>query len=379
MRLLDGGSGRRQPKRDAVEPRHGFLRHRTAQFAERHVAGRIGAEEVHEPRLVGRIAFRLRLAHREHHVAMGVVDGEHAVGAGDADLERIDGARPRHRQRPGDVEMIDAAVRHHDHARGGVDALVKRAKNLVDRARIAFDRRLLLQVPHAHVERVRAGNHHRRDRGRIVGALVVVDRDEAVHERARGDERDVAEGTRAHLFLAGQPFAAKALGVTDDGVDLGVLDRLQHLRRLLQVRRERLFDQDWNAARDGRHDRLDVKMLVGRDDRAGRFGAIDQLDVALRDKIGADFAGYFARAVRILLGKADPLHRRMAVRDFAAEQADAAAADDGEADVFRFSSHVSIVSAVIPGRAVRREPGIQIRTPNALLDSGFARFASAPE
>ena len=132
-------------ERHAVEPRHRLVRHRAAQFAERHVARRIGAEEIDQPRLVRRIAFALRLAHRQHHVAMRVVDGEHAVGAGDADLERIDRARPGHRQRPRDVEMIDRAVAHHDHAGGGVDALVERAQHLVDRARIAFDRRLRLR------------------------------------------------------------------------------------------------------------------------------------------------------------------------------------------------------------------------------------------
>ena len=48
----------------------------------------------------------------------------------------------------------------------------------------------------------------------------------------------------------------------------------------------------------------------------------------------------FAGAVRVLLGEADPFHRRMAVRDLAAEQPDAAAADDRDAELFCLRSHV---------------------------------------
>ena len=57
------------------------------------------------------------------------------------------------------------------------------------------------------------------------------------------------------------------------------------------------------------------------------------------DEVGADLGRDLAGAVRVLLGDADPLHRRMAVRDLAAEQPDAAAADDGEADVLGWRSH----------------------------------------
>src|SRR5271170_3982488 len=117
---------------------------------------------------------------------MGVVDGQHAVGAVDADFQTVNGAGPGDRQRPGNVEVIDGAVGAHDHAGGGVDALIERTQNLVDRARVAFDRLLAFEVPHDDVERVGAGDHHRRDRARIVGALVIVDGDQAVHEGARG-------------------------------------------------------------------------------------------------------------------------------------------------------------------------------------------------
>jgi hypothetical protein len=60
MRFGGGGGLRRQAERDAVEPGIGFLAHRAAQFAERHVAGRIGAEEIDQAALVGRVTFALR-------------------------------------------------------------------------------------------------------------------------------------------------------------------------------------------------------------------------------------------------------------------------------------------------------------------------------
>ena len=48
---------RRQAERDAVEPAHRLVRHRPAQFAERHVAGRIAAHEIDQPRGVRVVAF----------------------------------------------------------------------------------------------------------------------------------------------------------------------------------------------------------------------------------------------------------------------------------------------------------------------------------
>ena len=120
-----------------------------------------------------------------------------------------------------------------------------------------------------------------------------------------------------------------------------ILDDLQHFGGLRQVRRERLFDQQRNAALGGREDRFDVQVLVGRDDGAGHLRAPQQLDIALRHEVGADFRRHFAGAVRVLLGKPDPLHGRMTVRDLAAEQPDAAAADNREAELFRLRPHAA--------------------------------------
>ena len=62
---------------------------------------------------------------------------------------------------------------------------------------------------------------------------------------------------------------------------------------------------------------------------------------------GPDFAG----AVRVLLGEADPLDRRMARRHLAAEQPDAPAADDCEPDALgRFLHDAAAPAGLMPAR-----------------------------
>ncbi len=143
----------------------------------------------------------------------------------------------------------------------------------------------------------------------------------------------------AHLLLAGEPFAAEALGVADHGVELGVGDRLEHARRLGEIGGKRLFDQHRHAALDRCEDRLDMQMLVGGDDGGGDFRPRQQLAMAGGDEIGADARADIAAAIVIELGDADPFHRGMARRHFAAEQADAAGADNGEADALGVLLH----------------------------------------
>jgi hypothetical protein len=82
-----------------------------------------------------------------------------------------------------------------------------------------------------------------------------------------------------------------------------------------------------------------MQVLVGRNDRAGDFGPLQELDMALRDEIRADLSGDIAGAVRVFLGEPNPFHRRMAVRDLAAEQAHTPAADDRDPEVFGLRSH----------------------------------------
>ena len=92
-----------------------------------------------------------------------------------------------------------------------------------------------------------------------------------------------------------------------------------------------------------------MQMLVGGDDGAGHLRPLDQFDMALRDEIGADLRRDVAGAVRVLLGKPDPLHRRMAVRHLAAEQPDPSAADDREPDVGGLGSH-AFSAGLMPAR-----------------------------
>jgi len=40
----------------------------------------------------------------------------------------------------------------------------------------------------------------------------------------------------SHLLLAGKPFPAEALGVADHGIEPGVGDGLEQVRRLRQIR-----------------------------------------------------------------------------------------------------------------------------------------------
>jgi len=202
-----------------------------------------------------------------------------------------------------------------------------------------------------------ARNHHRRNRPRIVGALVIVDGDESVHKGARGHQRHVAERAGAHLLLGREPFAAETLGVAHDRVEPGGGDRLEHARGFAEIGRKRLLDQHRHAALDRGHDRIDVEMLVGGDDGAGDLRALEQLAQILGDEVGADLFRDMQAAVMVLLGDADPLHGRMARCDFAAKQSDPAGADDGEPDAFWLSSH-------------RLPPTISATAESAAFDSG---------
>ena len=147
---------RRHADRHAIQPGVGLLAHRPAQLAERHVARGIASQKIHPSLRIGRISLLLRTLGREHDVAVRVVDRQHALRAGDADLEAVDRARPDDRQRPRDARVIEAAIGEGDHAGRGVDALAQRPERLVDRARVELDRALRFHQPHDDVERVGA-------------------------------------------------------------------------------------------------------------------------------------------------------------------------------------------------------------------------------
>jgi len=75
-----------------------------------------------------------------------------------------------------------------------------------------------------------------------------------------------------------------------------------------------------------------VEVLVGGDDRGGDFRPRQQLAMIGRDEIRADARANVAAAIVIELGNADPFDGGVTRRHFAAEQADAAGADNGETD-----------------------------------------------
>ena len=61
-------------------------------------------------------------------------------------------------------------------------------------------------------------------------------------------------------------------------------------------------------------------------------GPVEQRAVVLGDEVGADLAGHQIGAIGDALRDADPVDLRVAHGHFAAEQAHASGADDGEAD-----------------------------------------------
>jgi hypothetical protein len=122
------------------------------------------------------------------------------------------------------------------------------------------------------------------------------------------------------------------LRISDDGIKFRRLDGLQDAFGFGEVGRQRLLDQHRNAALDGGHDRIDVKVLVRAYDGGGDLRALEQFNVALGDKVRTDLWTHFAGPIRVLFGEPDPLDRGVASRHLAAEQADAAAANDCEAN-----------------------------------------------
>ncbi len=144
--------------------------------------------------------------------------------------------------------------------------------------------------------------------------------------------RDVAQRPGAHLLLGAQPFAAEALRIAHDGVELGVLNGLEHARGLGEIGGERLLDQHRHAALHRRQDGIDMQMLVGRDQGGGDLRPAHELAVIGGDEIGPDPARHVGAAVGILLGDTDPFDRGVARRHLAAEQPDPARPHDREPD-----------------------------------------------
>src|SRR5262249_55076005 len=79
---------------------------------------------------------------------------------------------------------------------------------------------------------------------------------------------------------------------------------------------------------NGRREPVPVRAYDG----GGHTGRFEYLNVCLLNKNRADLGAHLPRAVRVLFGEPDPLNGRMARRNFAAEQAYTATADNGEAN-----------------------------------------------
>jgi len=69
-----GGMLRLETQRDPRQPRVGFLPHRPAQLAQRHVADRLAREEIDAARRIWHVTFVLGFVGSEHLIAMRVVD-----------------------------------------------------------------------------------------------------------------------------------------------------------------------------------------------------------------------------------------------------------------------------------------------------------------
>ncbi len=219
-----------------------------------------------------------------------------------------------------------------DDAGRRVYAPAQRPERLVHRAGVDFDRALRLHDPHDHVQRVRAGDHHRRDLGGVVGPPVIVQGDEPVHERPGRDQGHVSELAGADLLLRHQPAAAEALRVPDDRVHSGALDGGEDALRIGEPGCERLLDQKRQLALDRSEDRIDVQVLVGRDDRGRHLGPRKQLAVVVGHEVRADLFPDELCAIGLHLGEPDEVDLRVARGDFAAKQTDPPSSDDGEAD-----------------------------------------------
>jgi hypothetical protein len=172
----------------------------------------------------------------------------------------------------------------------------------------------------------------------VLCPLVHVGRDHAVQEATRGQQGGIAERSVADPILRGQETLSEALRVADDRIDPCFLDAGEYACRLIHIHRERLLDEHREPAVDRGQDRIDVKVLVGRDDHRGDLGPLEELAVVLRDEVGPDLLCDKLASLRPQLGKADPLDLWVPRSDIPAECPNAAAADDRQADALGWVS-----------------------------------------
>ena len=237
--------------------------------------------------------------------------------------------------------MVNRAIAERNHIAGAVYALPLRFQRLVDRACIDFYRRFRFHQPHDNVQRMRAGYHHRRNLRRIVGAFVVIDCNQPVHERTRRDHRDFAQCAGSDFFLGDEPAATESLRIADHRVDFRLLYGIHDHLRLSEIGCQRLFDQQRMAAFKRGKYRVHMQVLVsGNDDRVD-FRTPDEFAEIGSHELGTHFVRDQFGAFGIGFRYAYPADLRMARGKFPADQADTARADDSQADFFWLPSHLA--------------------------------------
>src|ERR1700688_4807182 len=92
-------------------------------------------------------------------------------------------------------------------------------------------------------------------------------------------------------------------------------------------------------------------VLVGRDDRRGDLGALQQLVVVGGEEIGPGVGGEFLADLGIGVAQAEPADAGIVARELGADAADGAAADDGQPDLLSWWSHVFVL--IGPGIAAK--------------------------
>ena len=146
--------------------------------------------------------------------------------------------------------------------------------------------------------------------------------------------RDLAQRAGADLFLRHQPAAAEALGVADHGVDAGLLDggeRAADSARSvasgfsISIGSLRCATADSTGSTCRCSSVETTTALTSGRASSSRKSVVTKSAPHL---LAHDFA-----ALGVHLGDADPVHLGVARGELAADQADAAGADDGEADL----------------------------------------------
>ncbi len=119
--------------------------------------------------------------------------------------------------------------------------------------------------------------------------------------------------------------------IADHRVHSGFLDGREDTLGIREPGCKRLLDQERELALHRGENRSYVQVFVGCDDRCRHLGAREQLLVVVGHEISADFFPDEFCAIGFDLCEPDEVDLRVTRGDFAAEQADTASADDGQA------------------------------------------------